>query len=56
VKEELAGLHLTQDSLKSTWEGVMRNIAEDEFAVAFRRWFEHCEKCIRIGGDYVEKS
>jgi hypothetical protein len=34
----------------------MRNIAEIEFAIAFRRWFERCEKCIRIGGDYVEKS
>jgi histone-lysine N-methyltransferase SETMAR len=56
VKEELAGLTLTQESLKSAWEGVVRNIAEDEFAVAFRRWFERCEKCIRIGGDYVEKS
>ncbi len=56
MKEELAGLNLTQDSLKSAWEGVMRNITEDEFAVAFRRWFERFEKCIRIGGDYVEKS
>jgi hypothetical protein len=34
----------------------VRNIAEDEFAFAFRRWFERCEKCIRIRGDYVEKS
>jgi histone-lysine N-methyltransferase SETMAR len=29
VKEELAGLYLTQDSLKSSWEGVLRTIAED---------------------------
>jgi hypothetical protein len=36
VKEELAGLHLTQKSLKSVWEGVMRTIAEDEFATVFR--------------------
>jgi hypothetical protein len=56
VKEELAGLHLTQDSLKSAWEGVMRNITEDEFAVAYSRWLERWEKCIHIGGDYVEKS
>jgi hypothetical protein len=54
VKKELAGLHLTQDSLKSNWEGVVRTIAEDEFAITFRRWFERCEKCIRIGGGYVE--
>jgi hypothetical protein len=37
VKEHLAGLHLTQESLKSMWEGVMHTIAEDEFATVFRR-------------------
>ncbi len=36
VKEELAGLHLIQKSHKSVWEGVMRTIAEDEFATVFR--------------------
>jgi hypothetical protein len=56
VKEELAGLSLDEDSLKKTWEGVVRTITADEFATAFRRWFERCEKCIRIGGGYVEKS
>ncbi len=40
VKEELAGLHLTQETLKSACEGVMRTITEDEFVVTFRRWFE----------------
>jgi hypothetical protein len=34
VKEELAGLHLTQESLKSSWEGVMRTIDEDKFATS----------------------
>jgi histone-lysine N-methyltransferase SETMAR len=56
VKEELAGLSLDEDSLKKTWEGVIRTITADEFATAFRRWFERCEKCIRIDGGYVEKS
>ncbi len=37
VKEQLAGLHLTQESLRSVWEGVTHTIAEDEFATAFRR-------------------
>ena len=56
VKEELAGLSLTADSLKQTWEGVIRGIAAEDFATAFQRWHERCEKCIRIGGDYVEKT
>jgi hypothetical protein len=37
VKEQLAGLHLTQESLKSMCEGVTHTIAEEEFATAFRR-------------------
>jgi hypothetical protein len=37
VKEQLAGLHLTQDSLNSPWEGVTHTIAKDKFATAFRR-------------------
>jgi hypothetical protein len=35
VKEQLAGLHLTQESLKSMCEGVTHNIAEEEFATPF---------------------
>jgi len=55
VKEELAGHTLSQDTIKKTWEGVMRTIAVQEFAVAFTKWLDRCQKCIRIGGDYIEK-
>jgi hypothetical protein len=37
VKEQLAGLRLTQESLKSMLEGVTHTIAEDKFTTAFRR-------------------
>jgi hypothetical protein len=38
VKEVLAGLHLSQQSLKNNWKGVTKTIAVAEFAVpvAFR--------------------
>jgi hypothetical protein len=39
VKEELAGVRLTPESLKKSWEGVLRTIGADEFAAAFRRWW-----------------
>jgi hypothetical protein len=38
------------------WEGVVRTITKDDFARAFVRWYERCEKCVRIGSNYVEKS
>ncbi len=49
VKEELAGFHLTQEILKDAWEGVGRTNAVRDFAIAFRRQFDRCEKCIWIG-------
>jgi hypothetical protein len=56
VKEELAGRSLDEGTLKKTWEGVTRNIAAEEFATAFRRWYKRCEKCVRIVGGYMEKT
>jgi hypothetical protein len=41
---------------RTKWEGVMRTLTEDDFARAFERWQHCCEKCVRIGGGYVEKS
>jgi hypothetical protein len=55
VKAELAGLTLTQETFKNTWEGVVRCIAKEAFAASFRRWKEWCEKCIWVGGNYVKK-
>jgi histone-lysine N-methyltransferase SETMAR len=55
VKAELAGISMTQDTFQKKWDGVLRTISKDDFAAAFRRWKERCEKCVRIGGGYVEK-
>ena len=56
IKKQLAGKTLTQESLKKEWEGAARTLTADDFATAFRRWYGRCDKCIRIGGNYVEKS
>jgi histone-lysine N-methyltransferase SETMAR len=56
AKKALAGITLDQESLKNAWKGVVRNITADDFATAFRRWFERAEKCVRISGNFVEKS
>jgi hypothetical protein len=54
VKEELAGIWLTAETIKKTWESVVQNIAVEEFAIAFRQWLDRCNKCIRINAEYVE--
>ena len=56
AKKQLAGLSLTQESLKKTWGGVSRTIIVDEFAAAFRRWFERSKKCVRIGSIPLSKK
>jgi hypothetical protein len=56
LNQHLANVTLTQDTFRSTWERAIRTIATDEFAAAYRRWPERNKKCIRIGGQYVEKS
>jgi hypothetical protein len=40
VEKELAGRSVDEGTLKTTWEGVTRSIAADEFATAFRQWYE----------------
>ncbi len=55
VKTELAGFSLKQETFQKSWEGVVRTIPKEDFAAAFRRWMESCEKCVQIGRDYVEK-
>ena len=56
IKKELAGRHLTAKDFKKTWEGVAATVTKEDFAAAFRCWLERSEKCVSIGGDYVEKS
>jgi hypothetical protein len=56
LKRELEGQTLSLDEFKTKWEGVVRMLTKDDFARAFERWLERCEKCIPIGGGYVEKS
>jgi [histone H3]-lysine36 N-dimethyltransferase SETMAR len=55
VKKELAGVSLAQDNFRCGWMRAVRTISKDDFATVYRRWLERCEKCIRIGGEYVEK-
>jgi len=56
VKEHLAGTTIAANGVKKAWEGVTSSIPKSAFANAFQRWFEMSQKCIEIGGDYVEKS
>jgi hypothetical protein len=56
VKRELVGLTLTKETFKKEREGAAKTLKAADFAMAFRRWMERCEKCIDIAGSYVEKS
>jgi histone-lysine N-methyltransferase SETMAR len=53
VKRELAGLTLTKKTFKKEWEGAAKTLKAVDFAMAFSRWMERCEKCIDIAGSYI---
>ncbi len=55
VKAELAGQTLTQETFKNSWEGVIRSVAKEDFAAAFRSWKERWKKCISVSGNYDKK-
>jgi hypothetical protein len=38
VKEKLASIRLTPETIKRTWSGVMRGIGVDKLIAAFRWW------------------
>jgi histone-lysine N-methyltransferase SETMAR len=56
VKEGLGGQNLDQDTIKNAWEGVTRSLSAVDFAAAFRSSLDLCKKCVRLGGEFVEKS
>jgi hypothetical protein len=55
VKAELTVISMAQENFRGSWDGVSKTIAKEDFTGAIRRQKERCEKCERIGGDYVEK-
>jgi hypothetical protein len=55
VKAELASISMPQETFQKKWDGVLRSIAKDDLAAAFRRWKERREKCVRIGDGEIEK-
>ena len=55
VKSELAGKTLTAETFRTSWERAVRRLCKDDFAAAFDKWLERCNKCIMKKGDYVEK-
>jgi [histone H3]-lysine36 N-dimethyltransferase SETMAR len=56
LKNHLAGKTITAQSFKKEWEGAVRTLSAADFADAFQQWHRRCEKCVAIGGSYVEKT
>ena len=56
IKANLAldGL-IIENSVHNSWERLAYTIPTEEFRATWDKWLERHEKCIRIGGEYVEK-
>ena len=55
IKKELGGVSISGDSVKVEWERDCGRVPSNAFAAAFDRWIERLQKCVQVGGDYVEK-
>jgi hypothetical protein len=56
LKRELIGLTFTQETLIKEWEGAVQTKAAEDFTEAFCQWYQCNEKCVTVGGGYVEKD
>ncbi len=57
IKKELAGQRFqTEIEVKTAVQGVLKHLADDGLLHVFETWSKRCQKCIDIGGKYVEKS
>lgn len=56
VKAALAGVTIKSSSVRTDWERVCGGLPSSAFLMAFNRWLERHSKCVRLEGDYVEKT
>jgi len=56
LKKELAEVTMTPEEFKKEWCRLLRSTAKEKFCKAVAKWLEGCQKCVRIGSMYVEKS
>lgn len=55
VKSIISGISIEGDSVRPMWENAAKALSPNDFQNAYERWIERFQKCIRIGGGYVEK-
>ncbi len=57
VKSELAGVMLSQDTFKNSWEGVVGTITKDELPLPSKGGFSTViqKKCIQVEANNLEK-
>ena len=55
LKNKLAGDFLSAESFKTRWSGVASTLSTEDYTMAFQKWLERHQKCIRVDGYYVEK-
>ena len=55
IKAKLGGVLINEDTVRTVWEWAVCTMDTGEFLTAFNRWLECQQKCIRVGGEYIEK-
>ena len=57
LKKELAGKHFnTEQEVKTAVQGSLERLGSEGLLFVFEKWASRLDKCIRLGGAYVEKE
>jgi hypothetical protein len=56
VKTELAGIMFYQESIKTSWDGVIQTITKDKSVTAIQRCMVSCKKSSKSAGTRPEKE
>lgn len=57
VKDQLRGVHYsTTKELKQATQQIVKQFDKTWYEETYDMWLKRAEKCVRVNGDYVEKS
>ena len=55
IKANIGGHLIEDETVRYVWERTVCTIPTSEFRQTFNKWLERHLKCLRVGGEYIEK-
>ncbi len=57
LKRSLKGCRFSSiNEIETAVQGGLQNISKDGFQEVFQQWQKRWDKCVRLGGEYIERA